>query len=74
MSMSCYGKWKNSQMCEMCLRIDDKVGSQCKKETQEKNALANKLYTIKKKCKYRDIAYDEYNPFDSCNKIGNGVW
>jgi len=70
--MRCYGDFKDDRICDLCKGSDILRYNNCINKVKEVRELYNKLQDIKEKCKYKTNCWDEYTPFDGCNKDGKG--
>jgi len=69
--MRCFGKYQNDRTCDMCSLLNEPEYTQCKQKHDDETALRNRLENIRIRCPYRKTCYDEYDPFDACNKNGD---
>lgn len=74
--MKCFGSYQNDRICELCNLIKPDLVAKCSQkynqEQKKYKQLMKQLREIEMNCPYREISYDEYIPFNSCNKNGNG--
>ncbi len=66
--MRCVGEFKNDRTCDICEIVLSGTHAECIKLHKERVSVAKELSKIKKYCPYLKTCYDEYQPFDACNK------
>lgn len=71
--MRCFNNFQDDRTCDICESTQVDKFLKCKENTKNRIATTEKLYEIKSNCPHKTDCYDEYTPFDGCNKNGKGL-
>lgn len=70
--MRCFSNYKDDRICDLCDRTNHNCFVNCLNTYKNNVEHEEKLRKIKNSCQHKTLYYDEYTPFDGCNKKGNG--